>query len=150
MIVVTAVTEEVTQTDLQGGRTEAGEKLCLKEWEWWKEREIEMLIIRHRPSLRSSLPELDCSVNRGCHGNAAFPLTPCERSHRISPERELKCQHGSRHCHVGLRGKICVCFSAQSSDCASVIILLTCVHYSLLCYGCMHKKNKSKIKPFIK
>lgn len=54
----------------------------------------------HRPSLCLPLSQL-ASFTCRCHGS----LTPCEQSHRISPERQLKCQHCSRHCHVGLGEK---------------------------------------------
>lgn len=67
---------------------------------WWKE--MLMSRCRRRPSLCLSLPEL-ASFTWRCHGNPS--LTPCEQSHRISPERQLKCQHCSRHCHVGLGEK---------------------------------------------
>lgn len=62
----------------------------------------------------------------------AFPLTPCEQSDRISPEKELKCQHGSRLCHVGLRDNKGVCFSAQLIVQLYHRIINLYAHYSLL------------------
>lgn len=60
-------------------------------------------MICHCPSLCSSLPELLRSINRVAMATSSFPLTPCEQSHRISSDREFKCQHNSRYCHVGLK-----------------------------------------------
>lgn len=55
----------------------------------------------------------------------AFPLTPCEQSHRISPGKELKCHRGSLLCHVGLRR---VSISLHNQWCNIDL----CVHHSLL------------------
>lgn len=89
---------------------------------------------RRRPSLCSPLLEL-ASFTWRCHGNPS--LTPCEQSHRISPERQLKCQHCSRHCHVGLGekgvGGVVVGEGAGGARCTCDEWLCNCVIMSSTC-----------------
>ena len=128
VILVTAATEKVTDSQSRG-REAVFKRLRVMERERERERERSRCWWAAAAPPRARLSQSSITPSTGvATATSAFPLTPCEQSRRISPERKLKCQHSSRRCHVGLRERNCVCVCVCVCVCSllSRVIVQVC------------------------